>query len=297
MSLVLSELSPEQIRDIEWLVQRCADADGVSPLNESARLGLKAAGSHRITHYLLPESTNLVGYASYDHNDGSLQLCIDPEHRNFGLGTGLISTVAEQQQMRSCWAFGSLPAARAVAARMGMVASRQLLKMTCPLPEAIEPSLAPGTIAGSFFENELDDLLKVNARAFADHPEQGSMTREDFEARLGPKQNLYHIISARAWPPGAEWGDWTFIGFHWMKVEDTLGEVYVLAVDPSWEGKGVGRSLLQLGLEQMRTHGVRWVLLYVEAANQKAVNLYTSMGFEIARTDTSYTFLSPGQEA
>jgi ribosomal protein S18 acetylase RimI-like enzyme len=48
-------------------------------------------------------------------------------------------------------------------------------------------------------------------------------------------------------------------GFTALKVPDdkVLGEIYMLAVDPGFQGHGVGRALTQFALEEMKRRGVQ----------------------------------------
>ena len=126
------------------------------------------------------------------------------------------------------------------------------------------------------------DWLAVNARAFADHPEQGRITRADLDERM-----------AEPWfdPAGFLIGerDGRMIGFHWTKEHPGgLGEVYVLGVDPEAGRGGVGRALLLAGLRHLRTEGDTEVELYVEADHAGPVALYTRAGFEIRGRDVLY---------
>lgn len=289
MIRTLPALTPEQVRDVVWLSERCTEADGTAPLNEVARLGLESKGSRQITHFLIPESTNLVGYAAYDHTDRSVQACIDPEHRNFGLGTGLLATIAEQVPVDTYWAFGDLPAARQVAEHLDLVVVRRLLIMRRGLDEISQVPVPDGVTIGPVRSDELDELVRINAAAFAHHPEQGSMTRTDLDARLGGPQALPDILVARD-------ARGRVVGFHWTKTTGTMGEVYVIGVDPARESAGVGRALLVAGLHHMVARGATEVELYVEAANERVVAWYTRAGFTIAHIDTVYAAPEPGQE-
>jgi ribosomal protein S18 acetylase RimI-like enzyme len=60
--------------------------------------------------------------------------------------------------------------------------------------------------------------------------------------------------------------------------EDRVG-VYGFAVDPAWQGKGIGREVLRRTCRELREEGVERVTLEVETDNAHALGLYTSLGF------------------
>ena len=61
------------------------------------------------------------------------------------------------------------------------------------------------------------------------------------------------------------------LGFHWTKQHSpTLGEVYVVAIDPAAQGQGLGKLLTLAGLHHLAGKGVAEVLLYVESDNAPA---------------------------
>ena len=150
--------------------------------------------------------------------------------------------------------------------------------------DGVGPATLPGdvTVRG-FAERDLADLVRINARAFSHHPEQGALSEQDFAERM-----------AEPWfdPAGllvATRGD-RAIGFHWTKRHDpTTGEVYVIGVDPDHAGGGVGRGLLHLGMQHLREQGTKRVILYVEGDQRYVVDLYLSAGFEIANRDVMYS--------
>ena len=130
-----------------------------------------------------------------------------------------------------------------------------------------------------------DGVLRVNAAAFAAYPDQGSWTRVDIEAR-----------ESESWfdPSGflIAWRGSDLVGFHWTKIHpDGAGEVYVLAVDPSTQGTGLGAALLQQGLVSLRDRGCPEVLLYVDGSNTRALHVYEKSGFH--RHDLDVQWGSP----
>src|SRR4030095_10668515 len=95
--------------------------------------------------------------------------------------------------------------------------------------------------------------------------------------------------------------DGVLVGFHWTKVHGTLrvapehehdhdpiGEVYVLGVDPSAHGHGLGVALTLAGLRYLRGRGLDQVMLYVDETNTTAIRLYQRLDFARWSTDVSF---------
>ena len=87
--------------------------------------------------------------------------------------------------------------------------------------------------------------------------------------------------------------DGRLVGSCWTKVhresDPPVGEIYVIGVDPGYQGKGAGRALVLSGLDYLAGSGLSSAMLYVDAANEPAVGLYRSLGFEVDHTDRAYT--------
>ena len=73
-----------------------------------------------------------------------------------------------------------------------------------------------------------------------------------------------------------------------------LGEVYVVGVDPSAQGRGLGQTLTAVGIDiagdgwLRRTAAEPTVMLYVESDNVAAVRTYQRLGFTTYSVDTAY---------
>jgi mycothiol synthase len=156
------------------------------------------------------------------------------------------------------------------------------------------PRLPDDVVVAPFRPGRDEDAwLRVNGRAFAWHPEQGRMSREDLllreaEAWFDPAGFLL------AWRGDPD-DDGTLLGFHWTKVhpagdagDDAVGEVYVLGVDPDAQGMRLGAALTDLGLAHLRSRGLRSVLLYTEESNTAAVRLYEARGFTRYAVDVQW---------
>ena len=77
-------------------------------------------------------------------------------------------------------------------------------------------------------------------------------------------------------------------GFIWLVIEveysgKRRGEVAAIHVARRVRGQGVGRQLMEEGMDLLRTYGCDTVYLMVTSSNETAVGLYRSMGFETTR--------------
>jgi mycothiol synthase len=188
------------------------------------------------------------------------------------------------------WAHGELPGAVALAGSLGLRRFRALWKMRRPLTgQPIPHEDPPPGVRLRTFEvgRDEDAWLRANARAFAGHPEQGGWVEDTLRRRIAerwfdPKGFLLAFDADG------------LAGFCWTKVhpptanDPELGEIFVIGVDPSRKGLGLGRPLVVGGLASLADRGVRTGMLFVDAANEKAVGLYASLGFTTARVDRAY---------
>jgi len=147
------------------------------------------------------------------------------------------------------------------------------------------PPLGPvphGVEVRGFRAGDEDEVLRVNAAAFAHHPEQGSLDRAGLAERMDESWfDADGLIEA--WDCATR----ELLGFHWTKRHSVdLGEVYVVGVSPAAQGRGLGKHLTLAGLHHLANSGVHEIHLYVEADNEAAVRLYTGLGFAHTRADT-----------
>lgn len=281
----LVEHSPGLVATLTPLVEQTAAHDGISPLNEQAERII--AGQLPGLHLLAHQGDEVLGYAQVDVTDGSVQLFVVPAARGQGIGRALAELARHQDDDLQWWSFGTLAGARALASRLGVEPVRALLKMsaqptderTCP-----HPGPAPeGITVRGFTADDIDDLVAVNALAFADHPEQGQMSRQDVEDKMAE-----HWFDAEGLFLAHD-ADGRLLGYHWTKTEGTVGEVYVIGVHPFEHGRGLGRYLLEIGLHHLGAiRGATVIDLYVEAANARVVAMYENAGFVEVQRDTRW---------
>jgi mycothiol synthase len=276
----------------------------VRPLSEEAELRLQHGGPAGGVDVVATDADGAVtGYARLELGDGTgdaeAELVVAPGVRRRGTGRALFTRLEELAAGRPLrvWAHGDLPAATALATGRGYTRARVLLQMRRPLGDADltgGPAL-PSDVSVTAFRPGRDEAawLRLNARSFAAHPEQGAWTPEDLLLReaepwFDPAGFLL------AWRGDRDAGG-DLLGAHWTKVHppgdagpDAVGEVYVLGVDPDAQGLGLGRALTVRGLTHLRGRGLDEVLLYVEEDNTAAVSLYGRAGFTRYAVDVSW---------
>ncbi|MEV4175021.1 mycothiol synthase [Nonomuraea sp. NPDC049709] len=292
---IRERLDDRAVDEVLGLVAAATEADGVRPLNEHVMLHLRYGGDPQARSLLLYAGTTLAGYAHVDPTDEvegpSVELVIHPAHRRRGHGASLLRAVMDQTAGRPrLWAHGDHAGAGALAASFGFERVRSLWQMRRSLFAPLAPYTLPAGVSLRTFVPGRDEegWLKVNAAAFAHHPEQGAWTVDDLLRR-----------EQEPWfdPEGffLAFRDDRLVGFHWTKIHgssdhghEPLGEVYVVGVDPSQQGTGLGKALTLAGLHHLRSRGLAQAMLYVDEANTAAIGLYESLGFARWDVDVMY---------
>jgi mycothiol synthase len=289
-------LDDPEIADVLALVAAATETDDVRPLNEHVMLHLRYGGDPRARSLLLYAGDGvLAGYAYVDPTDEvegpSAELVIHPAHRRHGHGTRLLRSVLGLTGGRlRLWAHGGHAGAGALAAAFGFERVRSLWQMRRSLFAPLAAFTLPEGVRLRTFAPGQDEeaWLKVNAAAFAHHPEQGAWTMDDLMRReqepwFDPEGFFLAFRGER------------LAGFHWTKIHgssahghEPLGEVYVVGVDPSQQGTGLGKALTLAGLSHLRASGLAQAMLYVDEANTAAIRLYESLGFARWDVDVMY---------
>jgi mycothiol synthase len=272
----LAPLGASQQAVVRELAARIAAEDGAPPLSDQA---LARLGSDDVEHLAACADDRLVGYAQLDGRSLEIAAAVQ------ALGS-LLDIV--QGRPILVWSHGRRSRLAAPLAERGFARARVLHQLRRSLHQPVpEPPPPPPGVEIRPFRLGRDEhaWLRVNAAAFAQHPEQASWTVADLRAR-----------ESETWfdPAGflLAWRDGDLLGFHWTKVHpDGAGEVYVIGVAPSAQGSGLGAVLLERGLAHLRRRGCPEVLLYVDEGNAGALRLYERSGF--TRFDHDVQWRSP----
>ncbi|HEY3529224.1 MAG TPA: mycothiol synthase [Nocardioides sp.] len=260
---------------VDSVVAASARVDGAEPIDEAARMSLAHRGVDGNAVWVADD-----GFALLHGHD--LDVAVAPEARGHGTGRALVEAALHHAPPEvTAWSHADHPAAARLAASFGFSPVRALWVMSRGAGPVDVPQVDGVTIRG-YRDSDADEVLRVNAAAFAHHPEQGSMDAANLAERM-----------AEPWfdPEGllvADAGE-GLVAFHWTKVHDAEhGEVYVVAVDPAAQGRGLGRTITAAGLAHLASVGVRRIILYVESDNEPAIATYSGLGFEHASTHVQY---------
>ncbi|EEQ24034.1 ribosomal-protein-alanine acetyltransferase [Lactobacillus jensenii 269-3] len=117
-------------------------------------------------------------------------------------------------------------------------------------------------------EVNIPDLLELEKKVYQGKQPWSSFS---FASELRKKHNsLYLVIYDKAQLVG-------FIGGRFIPCE---GHITNIAVDPTYQGQGIGHYLINLIVEIARKNGARQVSLEVRADNELAQKIYKGLGFE-----------------
>lgn len=174
----------------------------------------------------------------------------------------------------------------------GRAMARLLHQMRVELPLTADVLERTSPIVTRAFEpgRDEDGWLAVNNRAFRWHPDQGGWDRARLTARLDEPwvRTDGILVHESAEAPGVD-------GFCWTRehpgteADPAMGEIFVIAADPSTAGTGLGGSLTVAGLTHLADRGLHVGMLYVEAINTPALRLYERLGFVVHHSDAAYT--------
>ncbi len=305
---VVRGLAPDDVTATLALIDDVTEADGVRPLSEHVTLHLRYGGDPDARHLLARDASpsgqgRVIGYAHIDVTDAvdgsAAELAVHPDARGHGVASAMVQRLVQEApdgRLR-LWAHGQHPAAAALAHRFGFHRERVLWQMRrslfAPLPA---PELPPGVRLRPFVPGQDERAwTEVNNRAFADHPDQGHWSIEEVLTReREPWFDPAGFLLAERESDGA------IVGFHWTKVHgrtsaisdghvhEPIGEVYVVGVDLSAQGSGLGPALTVAGLRHLRSLGLPQAMLYVDESNTKAIKVYERLGFIRWDTDVSF---------
>lgn len=277
---------------MEALFTRLTPAIRHAPLGDAMWRRLVAADGPDYTGAWAREGGQVIAYAQVTRLPADevwvAELVIAPEHQHrlVDLGTPLLARALKGSgQHTHYWISDPTPAHLEVVARLDLLDHRVLHQMKRSLPLDMPEELRGLATRAFVVGQDEDELLEVNRRAFASHPDQGHMTRAQMDERMAqdwfdPAGCLIAEIDGR------------MAGFCWTKLfgeyDPPLGEIHIIGVDPDFGGRGLGPRLVAAGLEYLTRRGAGVGVLFVEGDNDAALAMYHRLGFEVTRTDRAF---------
>ncbi len=247
------QMDDDAVAAVQALLDEATEADGHRPLDEHRWLDLVEGGRDGYAGLVAWKEghDHPVGYAQVSRGPTSwaLEFVVDPHHRTPGNTIGLDLVTAALTLVRD------------------EGGGHIHLWVNKPRPEHDSIAAATGLKKGR-------DLYEATLKA------------REAEPWFDPEGFLLH---EEAQPPEPTP---RLAGFCWTKIhadeDPPLGEIYVIAVDPDFQGTGLGRKLVLAGLDYLWRKGLHIGMLYVDADNRPAVKLYVDMGFDVEHIDRAY---------
>jgi ribosomal-protein-alanine N-acetyltransferase len=129
-------------------------------------------------------------------------------------------------------------------------------------------------------EEDLDDVMEVERRAFPHH-----WSRGNFRDCLRAGYQCQVLVREER-----------IIGYGVLSVAVGEAHILTLCIDPGLQGEGLGRRLLERLLNMAKQRHADTAFLEVRGSNQVALNLYRSLGFNEVGVRRGYYPADGGRE-
>lgn len=128
----------------------------------------------------------------------------------------------------------------------------------------------PGHLVLKGSEDDIPEALRIDAAAFDEfwRFDKWALT----EAMQATEESMLHVVRS------SEGG---LAGFAVTGAAQTIAYLQRLAVDPRWQGQGIGRSLVRASARWAKRTGSRALMLNTQTENVGAIGLYEAEGFSV----------------
>jgi mycothiol synthase len=218
---------------------------------------------------------------------------IHPQHRRRGLAKGLLDHATQRASELGAEVLQANvrrdnSSTRKTLSRLGFRMVRRFLELRLAISEL--PEVAHHAYSLRYLESGEEALLAhLQNRCFADTWGYNPNTAEEIAYSLklsGASAQDVTLVCEQGRP----------VGYCWARIncgserggEGKRGRIFMLGVDPSYRGRGIGKIALLAGLAHLKSRGVLTVELTVDSQNQAALALYHSLGFELWTSSLYY---------
>ncbi len=222
-----------------------------------------------------------------------LDCWIHPEHRRRGLATKLLDcALPRAKELGARVAHVNVmednEVARRVLSKLGFQYVRRFLELRLDMARICWQGIDPVALGcRPLGRGEEDKLTQIQNRCFAGSWGYNPNTVEEIIYRsnlsgCSPEDILLTCEGDKA------------IGYCWTEVipgreaAEWKGLIFMLGTDPDYRGRGVGKRVLIAGLAHLNSKGTCLVEISVDSANEAALSLYQSVGFEVLSSSLWY---------
>lgn len=240
---------------------------------------LRRRTGKRVEDLLWWEVDRLVGFLGLYPYGSSVELAgmVAPDARRRGIATILLDEAAALcAERRYRQVLLIVPRSSVAGQRLAMHRGGTLDHSEHALRLSRPPSGGPGEPAVTLRPASSTDLALVSRLIEAGF---GGPTPGELSGWLDSPQRRLLIIELSG----------SAVGTLSVTRDGTDAAVYGFVVDPPWQGRGIGREALRRTCEQLRADGAGVIRLEVAVENDRALALYTGLGFEPVSTEDYYS--------
>ena len=278
--------------ELHQLLDAAAAADHRQPLSDHLRMELAHGGGPGFAAVTVREGDHLAGYAQLGSINGirNIELVVAPGDRGDDTIARRLLAAAVDVVGRRRWRARAVVGVRRLRWRRVDSPRRPgwrrparccrcdaRCRPTCPSTSRRDRS-CPGRTRTPSSPSTTGRSPRTPSRAAG--PGRRWRQREA-EAWFDPAGFLLHERDGR------------LAAFCWTKLHHderpVLGEIYVIAVDPDFQGLGSATSSRSPGWPRSPSAASTTGILYVDGGNTAAVTMYEHLGFTVHRTDRAFT--------
>jgi len=266
----------------------------------SADLVRRFVDIHALSGFALLDGDQAVGYVYYiceEHKGLIGDLFLSADFRTEENERVLLSAVVDQ--------LAHIRGVRRIESQLMLARPGQRFKLPAPsrvrwfernfMRHTLEPGrlrerASERVVYDRWSERRQDDAARLIAAAYRSHID--SEINDQYRSAEGARRFLFNIVQYPGCGTFFQPASWLALDRSSGRVcgisltsmvAGHVGHVTQICIAPALRGEGIGYELLRRSLESLSEAGARSVSLTVTAANENAVHLYQSMGFEIIK--------------
>jgi mycothiol synthase len=291
--------------DFAGYVQLNAEAEKLEPTGRCTSAQALSEALDRPNHvpeedvFVAEAAGKVVGYIDVRSELGIgravLDCLVHPGHRRKGLATELFHRASRRaREVGARVVQVNVPeenaAAKSLLAKLGFGFIRRFLELRRGLSKLHLADAEQDALSSRHLQaGEEDKLVQIQNRSFAGTWGYNPTAVEEIGYRLsltGCSPEDVILIFAADRPVGY---CWTLVNPEASAAAGpNVGRIYMLGVDPDYQGRGIGKRALLAGLAHLRGKGIEVAELTVDSQNAAACALYESGGFKISSTSAWY---------